>query len=105
MKNKDYKKLWLFFVHIKAKKGLKFNDLIDSEEYIESSRKEYIGAWANIIVKSSTINDALKIVPRGLKELGFELVLEAECTFGFVNFGIFSVVLVWPQIGRLHKIC
>lgn len=43
-------------------------------------------------------------------ELGFKLVLEAKCTFGFVNFGIFygnqiGVVFVWPQIGRLHKTC
>jgi hypothetical protein len=72
MKSKKYANFWLTFVNIKAKEGFVFTDLIDfdgSPDYVD-----YKGAWANIIVKSKNINDALDIVPLGLDELGFEVL-------------------------------
>lgn len=71
MKNRDYKNFWLAFVEIKAKEGFEFSDLIDFED---SSKEDYKGAWANIIVKSDSINDALGLIPLGLGELNFEIV-------------------------------
>ena len=70
MANEEYLKLWLIFVNIKAKKGLIFSDLIDSEGI---QKDNYVGAWANVIVKANTINEALEICPLGLSELGFEI--------------------------------
>ncbi len=72
MKYKKYSNFWLAFVNLKAKEGFVFTDLIDLEGSPDSIG--YKGAWANIIVKSETINDALKIIPLGLDELDFEVV-------------------------------
>jgi DNA-dependent RNA polymerase auxiliary subunit epsilon len=74
MKKLKYSNLWLLFVNIKARKGLKFVDLIDTDD-AESmdSRKKYIGAWANLLIKADTINKAIDIAPLGLKELNFEI--------------------------------
>jgi hypothetical protein len=58
------------FVNIKPMKGYEFNDLIDTDG---TSSDKFRGAWANIIIKAETINDALKIVPLGLQELHFEI--------------------------------
>jgi len=58
-------------VHIKAKKGLSFKDLIDTKDI--PVNKNYLGSWANIIIKAKTIDEALTVVPRGLKEKGFEI--------------------------------
>jgi hypothetical protein len=71
MIKKNYSKLWLVFVNIIAKKGFKFIDLIDIDKNISSN---FIGAWANILIKADSIYDALQIVPIGLNELGFEIV-------------------------------
>ena len=61
------------FVHIKAKKGLAFEDLIDLDGKVDKPNKKYRGAWANIIIKAKTINDAMDVAPRGLDEKGFKI--------------------------------
>ena len=73
MKENLYRNLWLVFVNIKPEEGQKFIDLIDLEEEQDGLEGEFIGAWANVIVKSETINGAIEITPLGLKELGFEV--------------------------------
>ena len=65
--HKDYSQLWLILVDIKAMTGKFFNELIE----IEDGSGDYTGAWANILIKSETINQAIEIVPLGLQELGF----------------------------------
>lgn len=72
MKSKKYSNFWLAFVNMKAKDGLVFTDLIDLDGLHDNIN--YNGAWANIIVKSESINEALDIVPLGLGELGFEVI-------------------------------
>lgn len=72
MKRKKYSNFWLVFVKLKAKEGLVFTDLIDLDGSPNSV--DYKGAWANIIIKSENINEALEIVPLGLDELDFEVV-------------------------------
>ena len=69
MRKEKYSTIWLSFVHIKAKDGIEFNSLID----IEEPSDQYIGAWANILVKGETIREAIDIIAEGLSELGFEL--------------------------------
>lgn len=72
MKKKKYSNFWLAFVNLKAKDGLVFTDLIDFDGSPDNIK--YKGAWANIIVKSDSINEALDIVPLGLGELDFEVI-------------------------------
>lgn len=72
MSRKKYSDCWLVFVNLKARDGYIFNDLIDLSD--STSDMNYKGAWANIIVKADTINEALEIVPLGLEELDFEIV-------------------------------
>lgn len=72
MKNKKYSNFWLAFVNLKAKDGLVFTDLIDFDGLPDNIN--YKGAWANIIVKSESINEALDIVHLGLEELNFEVI-------------------------------
>lgn len=67
---KDYTKLWLIFVNISPQQGMKFVDLVDLEQN-ESTEDEYIGAWANIIIKADTIQEAIEIVYEGLAEKNF----------------------------------
>ncbi|MCR5246397.1 MAG: hypothetical protein K6E14_01245 [Paludibacteraceae bacterium] len=67
----NYKKLWLTVVQIRACKGFDFNDLIDKNE---DDNNKYIGAWANVLVKASTITEVVYILNEGLKELQFEVV-------------------------------
>jgi hypothetical protein len=62
--------LWMVFVNIKAKTGFDFRDLIDS---YEKNKNEFKGAWANLIVRAKTINEAIDIVPLGLSELNFDV--------------------------------
>jgi hypothetical protein len=73
MKNKDYSKLWLMLVHIKAKNGSVYKDLVDMEGREKSPNKKYLSAWANILVKGKTINEAIDIAPKGLAEKSFDL--------------------------------
>lgn len=72
MNFEKYASFWLVLVNIKAKEGFVFTALIDSDGSPENI--EYKGAWANIIVQSKSINDALEIVRLGLDELGFQIV-------------------------------
>ena len=69
MINKKYKEAWLMFVNVKAKPGLVFSDLVENND----KNHTYVGAWANIIVLSKDIKEALSIAPLGLDELGFEI--------------------------------
>lgn len=68
--NDKYKSTWLAFVNIVAENG-KITDLIDLEGVEDNS--DYSGAWANIIVKGTTIKEAIEIIPLGLEELGFSV--------------------------------
>ena len=70
MDNK-YKKVWLVFVQIEAQEDYLFNDLIDSEG---SDKQQYVGAWANVLVRADDINMALELVPQGLDEKKFNVV-------------------------------
>ncbi len=72
MEDKKYKNFWLVFVDIRAKEGFEFVNLIDFEN--SPIEDNYKGAWANVIVKSENIKDALDLVPLGLAELNFEVV-------------------------------
>lgn len=72
MTEENYSNFWLVFVNLKAKEGINFIDLIDIEDIPENMK--YKGAWANIIVKSKNIREALDIVPLGLDELDFEVI-------------------------------
>jgi len=72
MKSNKYSNFWLVFANLKAKQGFVFNNLIDFGDSPDSVN--YKGAWANIIIKSKNINDALEIVPLGLDELEFEII-------------------------------
>jgi|SRR5690625_522048 len=72
MKKKKYSNFWLAFVNLKAKDGYVFSDLIDFDGSPDNI--DYNGAWANIIVKTDNIKDALEIIPLGLEELDFEVV-------------------------------
>lgn len=69
---KSFKNTWLAFVNIKAKNNFEFSNLIDFEN--EELRINYSGAWANIIIKADSINEAVEIIPLGLNELNFEVV-------------------------------
>lgn len=69
--NVDFKNFWLVFAQIKPEAGYLFEDLVESESFVN---EKYVGAWANLIVKSNEIIDALKLVSLGLKEKNFEVV-------------------------------
>jgi hypothetical protein len=71
MKRKAYLGLWVVFLHLGPGTGYRFNDLIEIEA---GDTKEYKGAWANVLVKGKTIQEALEILPLGLKELCFEII-------------------------------
>ena len=62
-----YNKVWLAFVDIKAKNGLRFNDLVELEK--NSDPAEYIGAWANLLIITTRINEVPTIIEAGLDEL------------------------------------
>ena len=68
-----YDTLWLAFVNIEAMDGYDFNDLIDTSD-CNDVVPQYIGAWANILIKANTINEAIDIIPLGLKEKGFKIL-------------------------------
>ncbi len=69
--NSNYKNVWLVFVQIIPEINYSFEELIESDKEIE---EKYTGAWANLLVKADTINEALEIVPQGLKEKFFKVV-------------------------------
>lgn len=71
MKDKVYTNMWLTFVNIGPKGNNQFNDLIEIDS---SDDSKYIGAWANILIKSDRINDVPDIVDGGLNELGMEII-------------------------------
>lgn len=74
-----YNNLWHAFVNIGAMEGYDFNDLIDMSDCEETTDK-YIGAWANLLIKAHTINEAIDIIPLGLKEKNFKvLFIESVC--------------------------
>lgn len=72
MNKKKYSNFWLIFVNLKAKDSFVFNDLIDFEG--STNNIIYNGAWANVIVQSESIKEAIDIVHLGLNELDFEVV-------------------------------
>ena len=72
MSNVNFKCLWLVFVNIKPIKPHKFIDLIEIED--DNNMPEFIGAWANIIIKADDIQEVIQILPAGLLEKNFEVV-------------------------------
>lgn len=72
MGHNKYKNIWITFVEIKAEKGFDFIDLIACEQ--SQKYAKYKGAFANIIVKSSSFFEAVDILPKGLKEKHFRLI-------------------------------
>ncbi len=69
--NIKYSGIWYALVDIKAAKEFLFNDLVDSDQPF--GNQNYDGAWANVLIKAATIQEAIEIVPFGFKELGFEI--------------------------------
>lgn len=67
---KKFKKLWIASVDIEAAPGYEFNDLIDCSECNETL-PAYNGAWANVILQSETIKEALNLIEQGLSEKNF----------------------------------
>ena len=65
-------RLWLVFVNIKPIKPHKFIDLIEIED--DNNMPEFIGAWANIIIKADDIQEVIQILPAGLLEKNCEVV-------------------------------
>ncbi len=66
-----YSDLWMVFVNIKAKAGYDFRDLVDMPK---KNSNKFEGAWANLLVRAKTINEAIDVVPLGLSELNFDVV-------------------------------
>jgi len=64
----NYNASWLIFVNIVPFEGYRFSDLVEAD-----STEEYSGAWANIIVRTSTIEKALIVLSKGLQELNFKV--------------------------------
>lgn len=67
---KKYKQLWIASVDIEAAPEYEFNDLVDCSE-CDNTLPAYTGAWANIILQSETINEALILLEMGLSEKNF----------------------------------
>jgi len=61
----------LAFVQIAAQDNLSFAELIDSAH---ENDVDYIGAWANVLVKAESAQKALEIVPQGLAEKKFNVI-------------------------------
>lgn len=72
MKTTDYDSTWIAFIQFQAAPGERFNALIDVEDQKEVPT--YLGAWANVLVESSALKEAVDIIEAGLKELRFQLV-------------------------------
>ena len=73
MKIIDHDSMWIAFVQFEAEPGKRFNALIDVEE--QGAVPTYLGAWANVLVESSALKEAVDLIEAGLKELRFKLVL------------------------------
>ncbi|HOY11787.1 MAG TPA: hypothetical protein PLY70_01550 [Saprospiraceae bacterium] len=73
MRKEGFYSLWIVFLNIKPIKPHKFIDLIDIE-HENNDMPEFIGAWANIIIKADDIHEVLEILPAGLLEKNFEVV-------------------------------
>ena len=67
-----FKQMWVASVDIEAVSGYNFMDLIDCSDHHEVLPK-YIGAWANVIIQSATINEALDLLEIGLNEKNFRI--------------------------------
>ncbi len=67
-----YANIWIALVNLKAREGFNMVDLIDNEG--KETNHNFIGAWANILVKANTIKEAVEIIPLGLEELNFEVI-------------------------------
>lgn len=76
IQSNHYLNIWLLLIDLTAQKGKKFNDLIELDE---GDNEEYLGAWANILIKADTFEKALQIAPLGLEELGF-VIKEIDTT-------------------------
>ena len=72
MKTTAYDAMWIAFVQFKAAPGEQFNALIDVAE--QDAAPTYLGAWANVLVESSALKEAVDLIEAGLKELRFQLV-------------------------------
>ena len=71
---KKYINIWLVFVQIKAEKGKKFIDLVELPKTEKKVKYSFQGAWTNVLIKASTIEEAIRILPLGLKEKSFDVV-------------------------------
>ena len=68
----EFKQIWVASVDIEADSGYDFMNLIDCSDHHEVLPK-YIGAWANVIIQSPTINEALDLLEIGLNEKNFRI--------------------------------
>lgn len=69
---KKFKQIWVATVDIEAISGYDFMDLIDFSEHNEVLPR-YIGAWANVIIQSASIKEALNLLEIGMNEKNFRI--------------------------------
>lgn len=75
---KKYQKAWLALVKIIPQPGYSMKDVTDSEDIIDDNQTpipidQYVGAWANVIIKGQTMEEVLKIIPKGFTEKNFDV--------------------------------
>ena len=69
----EFKQIWVASVDIEADSGYDFMNLIDCSDFNNEVLPKYIGAWANVIIQSPTINEALDLLEIGLNEKNFRI--------------------------------
>ena len=72
MSTNKYDSMWLAFVRFEAEPGEDFNALIELDG--NDSAPTYLGAWANVLVDSFNLKEAIDIIEEGLTELRFRLL-------------------------------
>ena len=72
MSTTEHDSTWIAFVQFEAAPGERFNALIDVAE--PNAAPAYVGAWANVLVASYALKEAVDLIEAGLQELRFTLV-------------------------------
>ena len=83
----EFKQIWVASVDIEADSGYDFMNLIDCSDFNNEALPNYIGAWANVIIQSATINEALSLLEIGLKEknLKIKFIDKIENTYSLIE--------------------
>lgn len=75
---RNYQEAWLALVKIIPKSGCTMKEITDNEDIIDKNEiyipiDDYVGAWANVIVKGETIETALELIPKAFAEKKFDV--------------------------------